>query len=70
MSCAALRSSPSRLRRPSVICRSTLTTGLRAVIGSWKTIAICVPHTSRRSTGERLRDLVPGEADCARVLDP
>ena len=68
MSWAALRSSPSRMRSDSVIWRPTRTTGLSAVIGSWKTMAICVPQTSRSSAGDMAVRSWPDEAHRARAL--
>ena len=56
-SIARLRASafdiPRRTVSPSMICDPTRRTGLSAVIGSWKIIAIPVPHVSRTSSRDR-----------------
>ena len=51
---ASLRSRSRWRRSDSVIWRPTRTTGLRAVIGSWKIMVIWAPHTWRSSAGSRV----------------
>ena len=53
--------------RVSVIWWPIRWTGLREVIGSWKTMAICVPQRRRSSLFERVEDLLALVADRSRL---
>ncbi len=52
---------PSRLTSDSDICEPIRRTGLSAVIGSWKTMAIFVPQYSRTCSLSRVRRSVPSK---------
>ena len=51
----------------SVICWPIFMTGLSEVIGSWKTIAISVPHSVAQSSSASVDDVAALEADAARA---
>ena len=56
---SALLAFLSWARRPSAICQPTVKTGLRAVEGSWKTIATSDPRMARSCSAETLSTFLP-----------
>ena len=69
---AAFLSMPRRIRRPSAICDPTRRTGLSAVIGSWKIIAIPVPNSLRTCAGLIAVSSLPSKitVPSRRTLEP
>ena len=58
---ASSRPMPRWLRSGSSICRPIFISGFSDVIGSWKIIAISLPHTPRMSFGARPRMSCPSK---------
>ena len=58
---ASLRLIPSRTRRLSCSCEPILRTGLSAVIGSWKIMAMPVPNSLRTSSRDISESTLPSK---------
>ena len=57
-------------RSVSPICRPTVSTGLRLVIGSWKIMEMSLPRMSRISRVGQLQQVAAVEADASRRSCP